>query len=119
MKNNRILGFLLILVLSHLSSLILPWWIFSLVAIAVVWLFSFKEKEAFLISFLAVFILWLVYSLWLNGRNSFILGNQVGEIFGGLTAVPLVLIGALVAGIIAGFSGWLGSQIRHITVNNK
>ena len=115
--NKQVLAFALILVFGHLSSLILPWWIIGLVTFVVILVMNLKESAGFLIGFFAVFLLWLVYSIWLNVQNSFILNTQIGELFGGLNGKMLIFISALIAGIIGGLGGWLGSQFNGLLKN--
>ena len=68
------------------------------------------------VPFLAVFFLWLVYAIWLNSKNTFILSNQVGELFGGIPGWSVIILGALVAGMLSGLAGWTGSAIRESSV---
>ncbi len=115
--NKAVIAFLLILVLGHLSSLILPWWIIAVITFLVVLLFNFKESSGFFIGFFGVFLLWLVYSIWLNVQNSFILNTQIGQLFGGLNGKILIIISAVIAGMVGGLGGWLGSQVNGFFKN--
>lgn len=112
--NKRVLAFVLILIFGHLCSLILPWWIIALVTFVIIVVMNLKEGAGFLIGFFAVFLLWLVYSIWLNVQNSFILNTQIGELFAGLNGKLLIFISAFIAGLVGGLGGWLGSQVSGL-----
>lgn len=117
MKKTHLIVFLVTIIGVHLASLILPWWIFALVTFLVVLLSGLETKEGWWIGFLAVFFLWLVYAIWLNSKNSFILNNQIGSLFGDIPGWLLLVISALLAGIISGLAGFLGSAMRRIILS--
>lgn len=112
------LAFVLILVFGHLCSLILPWWNIALVTFVIILVMNLRESTGLLIGFFAVFLLWLVYSIWLNVQNSFILNKQIGELFGGLNGKILIIISAFIAGLVGSLGGWLGSQVRGLLKNS-
>ncbi len=112
--NKTILALLILILGSHLISLFGIWWLFVIIPILVFVLPSFKNLNAFWISFLGVFLLWLVYSIWLNMGDSFNLANKIGDLFGGLPGIIIAVIGSTLAGFLGGLSGWIGSETRKL-----
>ena len=110
--NKTLIALLVLIGGCHLISLAGVWWLFILIPFLVFLIPNFKTLNAFWISFLAVFILWLVYSIWLNMGDSFNLGNKIGELFGGLPGLILIFLGCTIAGLLAGLAGWIGCELR-------
>ena len=114
--------FLLILILTFLASLIFPWWILiPIVFLLCCWL-SKSLKSAFLISFLAVFILWLTLNFYYSIANDHILTKRIAELFG-LGSYPfswlwMVLLSPLPGAITAGFAGASGYLTKQLLVKN-
>ncbi len=114
------MAYLLILVLGGIASLFGPWWVIAPVCFAVSWWKCKKGGQAFGISALAVVTLWLGYSFYLHSAASVDFSARVAGIFTGSIpalqnapgiAVVLVIAG-LVSGLVGGFSGLAGVQIR-------
>jgi len=71
---------------------------------------------------MAIFILWLLMSLFLSFQNEHILANRVGEMLGLKPAsynwLLVALISALPGAITAGFAGASGFLLRKVFSNN-
>ncbi|MCB0600427.1 MAG: hypothetical protein KDC28_04340 [Saprospiraceae bacterium] len=111
MKNFWIILLALVLV-CHLASLVLPWWSFAVIIGLAVFILQFPVRKAFPLGFLAVFVTWLLWSVWLYKTNATVLTPKVGELFGGLPPVALILVLSFLGGLIGGFAGWAGAALR-------
>src|SRR5690554_4131609 len=99
--------FLLIIVIAFIGQLIFPWWIIIPIAIICCGLKANSATSAFRNSFMAIFILWLLASIFLSFQNDHILSNRVGEMLGLKLAsynwFLLAIISAFPGAITAGF----------------
>lgn len=114
--------FLLIIVIAFISQLIFPWWIIIPIATICCGLKANSATSAFISSFMAIFILWLMMSMFLSFQNDHILSNRVGEMLGLKLAsynwILVALISSLPGAITAGFAGTSGFLLRKIFSNN-
>lgn len=108
-----LISLVLLVAACHLISLFLPWWSFAIVVGLVLFWLDFPSKRAFLLGFLAIFLNWLIWSLWMHQSNATILTPKIGQLFGGLPTLVILLVSALIGGLIGGFSGWAGAAIRQ------
>ena len=98
----------MVILISGIAQLYLPWWIIAPIAFAVCYLFKLKAGEAFLVSFMAIFILWGGYAYYLDMNNGHILCKRVAALLH-LSLPPLILlITGLVGGLVAGLAGLAG-----------
>lgn len=114
--------FLLILILTFLAGLLFPWWaLIPVVFLLCCWL-SKSLKSAFLISFFAVFILWLILNFYYSSANDHILAKRVAELFGlgnsSISWLWMVLLGPLPGAITAGFAGASGYLTKQTFIKN-
>lgn len=113
-----ILLFLLILITTFLIGLLFPWWaLIAAVFLLTFWL-SKTTKSAFLIPFFAVFLLWMILSIYYSNQNEHILSRRVAELFG-LGDSPfnwlwIVLLSPLPGAITAGFAGVSGNLAKQL-----
>lgn len=114
--------FLLIIVIAFIGQLILPWWIIIPITMVCCGLKANSVTSAFLSSFMAIFMLWLLTSIFLSFQNDHILSNRVGEMLGLKLAsynwILVALISSLPGAITAGFAGVSGFLLRKIFSNN-
>ena len=112
--------YILIIILGAIASFFGPWWIIGPVCFAVCYWKATKPGKAFAISALAAISLWLGYSLYLNAVSEVNLSDKIAGIFTGgapaLDGVPkiavIILLVSLVSGLVGGFSGMAGVQVR-------
>lgn len=111
--------FVLILVLSFVFQLLLPWWVIAPVAFICCLIRARQAFPAFLISFLAIFLLWLVTSILISSRNDHILSTRVGQMLGlGVSTYSwllVALISSTLGAIVAGFAGVSGYLLKRLT----
>ena len=100
--------FALILAISLLLQLFLPWWIIAPVAFGLAFWRSQSARQAFLAGFGAIFVLWLVAAMIPDFRNDHILSTKVAILFPVRYPVLLMLVTALIGGLVGGLASWSG-----------
>jgi hypothetical protein len=105
MKNSVL--FIVLFAATILGSLILPWWIIAPLAIVLTYISKPSPFIGFILSFLAVFLAWII-SIYLIDNGT------VSELMGKLFEVPAFLtpiIAALIGGITSGIFGLGGALL--------
>ena len=103
-----------IIALSYLSGIWLPWWVIVPSAGLVCFLNGLRPNQSFGISFLAGALLWGGLAYYADYKNSGILSAQIGELFGGLPGIALVITTAILGGLVAGLGGLTGSTLQRL-----
>jgi hypothetical protein len=73
---------------------------------------------SFIGGFVAIFLLWMVWSLWIDSANGGVLSSRIAAIMGIPQSMPwlLALLSGVMAGLTAGFAGltgnWLGDAVK-------
>lgn len=98
----------MILLFSAIAQLVLPWWIVPVIAYGSAWVGSKSAGKAFLSGFLAIFLLWTGYALWIYINNDGILASRVGGLLGGLPGWLMPLITGLLGGLASGTAAFAG-----------
>ena len=97
---------LLLAVLTFLSGVFLPqWWFVAVIGFALAMIFREGLGRTALITFLAVFLVWLGTAMYIDAGNDSILSGRIGNLFGGLS--PFLL--AAVTGLLGGLCALLGA----------
>ncbi|WP_373551219.1 hypothetical protein [Haliscomenobacter sp.] len=94
--------------------LFLPWWSVAIVALV----FGYMATNGLRAFSQASTILALVWGMWVqrhNVPNGGLLAGKIGALFGGISAIELVLITAAIGGLIGGLFGYLGYSFRQVT----
>lgn len=108
---NILIQFILTAIITWLAQLFLPWW--SLVIIAGIIALFFTHKygaTSFFVGFLSVGLVWFLAAFMAtNGVDNQILPAKMGELFGGLSRMSLILTTAAIGGIMGGFGALTGS----------
>src|SRR5215212_1382219 len=96
-----LLATLLIVLLSYIAGLFLPWWSIAIVAFLVCLLVRPSPGIGFLTGFTGIFLLWTIVALWIDIKNEHILSHKIAQLFslGGSSALMIIvtaLVGALV-----------------------
>jgi hypothetical protein len=109
------LPFLLIAVLSAVAQLFLPWWIIAFVAFGVCFWRSKTGWRAFGNGFLGIAVVWFVYALIIHLQTDGILTGRMADLFFKTkTPILLLLITPLIGGLVGGFAGLAGRQLRAV-----
>ena len=104
---------LLILVLSAITQLALPWWIVALVAFGLCFGQARTGKTAFWAGFGGVALSWLLPAAWLAYQNDGLLAHRVAQLLPlGGSAPALVVVAGLTAGLVGGLAGLAGVLLR-------
>ncbi|WP_044198807.1 hypothetical protein [Dyadobacter tibetensis] len=108
------LNFLLVLILAGVSQLLAPWWVIALVPFLVhIWRPS-GYLAAFLSSFLAVALLWLLYSGYQHIESGGAISERITQVFRLPNATLLVVLTGLIGGLMAGLAGMAGYSIKNL-----
>jgi len=114
--------FLLIIIIAFLAQLIFPWWIIIPITLLCCYIRAKTARSAFILSFLSIFTLWIIMSVFLSFQNEHLLANRVGEMLGlspsSYNWIVVGLIATLPGALTAAFSGVSGFFLRKIIGNN-
>ncbi len=105
---------LLIMVLSFLVQLWLPWWSMVFPCVAISFLAGRKAAASFFAGFLAIGILWLGLSLYIDLATASTLSQKVAGLFPGQSVSVLRSIMVLVGGLVGGFASLSGFSIKAL-----
>ena len=108
-----IISVLLTIIIGFVAHQYTPWWFIVIVVALVCAGTGLKNGAGFVSGFLGVALLWGLYAGWINAGNEGILASRMGNLFGGLSSISIVLITALIAGILGGLAGLTGSLGRQ------
>lgn len=113
--------FILLVIVTFIAQLILPWWIILPITFLVSFYFNKKPWRSFIIGFTALFLLWTFYSFYLSWMNDHLLANRIGLLLGlaksNINWLWVVLLSGLPAAIIAGLAGLAGQYTRKAFTN--
>lgn len=101
-----------ILVGGAVGQGLLAWWSLPVLAALIALIFRMRPRPALLGGFLGGLLLWGGYAAILNAQNEGIMSGRIGELFGGLSGMLLVLFTGLFGGIFASLGAWTGSLAR-------
>ncbi|MFC6101744.1 hypothetical protein [Olivibacter domesticus] len=108
--------FITLFVASLIAQLLLPWWIILPITLFISYFFNKSPWFSFIISFIAIYLMWLLFSTYQSSMNDHILGNRIGVLFGLSPNFGgwflMALISGIPGGIVAGFGGLAGQYIR-------
>jgi DNA-binding transcriptional regulator of glucitol operon len=99
----------LIFVLSYVVQLFLPWWSMALVCYGVCFALKVNKWYAFSGSLLAVFFLWVLKAYFADQNFDVPMSSLLGGLFGNVSTSAVFFLTGLIGGMVAGFSGLLGS----------
>jgi hypothetical protein len=106
--------FVLLLILSLAASYILPWWIIAVIAFAVSLLMANRAGHAFWSGFSAMFLAWLVLSLFKSMPNDHQLAERVAQLFGLPHWTLLLLITCIIGGLVGALSALSGYYVKQV-----
>jgi hypothetical protein len=110
--------FLIILIVSFVSSYFLPWWVAALIAFLAALFIGKTSGRSFWSGFGAIFILWVILALLKSIPNDNILAGRVIQLF----PLPhnwilLLLITALIGGLVGGLAALSGILTKKVFKN--
>src|SRR5690606_13712987 len=108
--------FLIIIILSFLLQLFLPWWVICAVAFGAAFWKAKNTGHAFGSAFFAIFTLWIAVALFYTIPNGNILANRIGAMLSlpdtTINWVIVLLLSGVIGGLAAAFCGLAGYYIR-------
>lgn len=114
MKNKFILNLIITLVLAFLLLQMTPWWSMAIIAGLVAAVIHPNGPQSFFSGFLGIGLAWGISAFMINSQNDSILASQLGDLFGGVGPIALILITAIVGSLLGGFGALTGSLARGI-----
>jgi hypothetical protein len=104
----------LIVLLSTLVQLVLPWWSLAVIAFAVCAWRSDSGGQAFIIGFLSIALVWMTYALIIHLHTKGIFTSRVGALLfkSSSVALPLVVT-VILGGLVGGLAGLTGFFVRR------
>ena len=111
--------FLAIIILCFFLQMILPWYIIIIISFATCGIVGKTGKIAFWQSFFAIFLLWIGYALFKTLPNDNLLASRVAVMLQVNIWWILLLVTGLLAGLVAGVSGFCGYHFRIAMLTKK
>ncbi|WP_342647289.1 hypothetical protein [Mucilaginibacter sp. CSA2-8R] len=108
--------FVLLLILSLAASYILPWWTIAIMAFVASLLMANRAAQAFWSGFAALFLAWMVLSLFKSMPNEHQLAERVAQLFGLPHWTLLLLITCVIGGLVGGLSALSGYYIKQVVM---
>lgn len=110
--------FLIILILSFLSSYFLPWWAAAIIGFLAALITGKTSRQSFWSGFGSIFILWVILALLKSIPNDHILAGRVVQLF----PIPhqwvlLLLIAASIGGLVGGMAALSGMLTKKFLKN--
>jgi hypothetical protein len=110
--NKNIINFTATIILALVLSLFLPWWSVIVAAFTTALFVPLKKAAVFFTPFIAVLVLWIIYSYVLSSANDFILAKRIAILLP-LNGNPylLMFVSGLIGGVAAGIAAIFGKQL--------
>lgn len=110
---------LLVVLLTYLLQLFLPWWIIFVSAGTAGIIIGNKGFSAFAAGFLGVGLLWFAQAYFIDQANESILSAKVAELFTLSSSIQLILATALLGAICGGFGALTGYFLGGVFKKDK
>jgi hypothetical protein len=104
--------FIIILILTLLSSFLLPWWAIVIIAFLAALYAGKTSGRAFASGFGAVFIDWLILALFKTIPNDNILATRVAHLFQLPNWVFILITTAFIGGLVGGMAALSGVLVK-------
>jgi hypothetical protein len=101
--------------LCFILQYFLPWWTLAIGAFIGGYAFGKNGWSAFASGFVAVGLLWLVASIFIDVQTQSILTEKVARIFPTKTTTLLFVLTAIIGGLPAGFAALTGKLVKSST----
>ncbi|SDK43880.1 hypothetical protein SAMN04487898_108169 [Pedobacter sp. ok626] len=111
--------FIVIVILSFLLQMVLPWWIIIIISFVTCGLIGKTGKIALWAPFFAILLLWTAIALFKTLPNDNILATRVAQMFGIQDWWLILVLTALLGAFTAGVSGFCGYHFRKAVLVTK
>lgn len=111
--------FIVIVVLSFLLQMVLPWWIIVIISFVTCGLIGKTGKIALWSPFFAILLLWTGMALFKSIPNNHLLAQRVAQMVGAQSWLLILLLSVLLGAFIAGISGYCGYHFRKAVLLKK
>lgn len=111
--------FIVIVILSFLLQMVLPWWIIIIISFVTCGLIGKTGKIALWAPFFAILLLWTAIALFKTLPNDNILAMRVAQMFGIQAWWLILVLTALLGAFTAGVSGFCGYHFRKAVLVTK
>ncbi|MDR6784730.1 ABC-type multidrug transport system fused ATPase/permease subunit [Pedobacter africanus] len=111
--------FIVIVVLSFLLQMFLPWWIIVIISFATCGLIGKTGKISLWAPFFAILLLWTGMALFKSIPNNHILAQRVAQMVGAQSWLMVLLFTAVLGAFTAGISGFCGYHFRKAVLVKK
>ena len=109
-----IIAILSIIVLSVVTTWLLPWWMIAVCSVLVGLLVYQKPHKAFFAGFFAIALFWLVAILMKDVPNQHILSSRMATVFGLPNYTLLIAVNVFLGALIGGLSAWGASLLVYV-----
>ena len=110
---NAWVSLVLILALAAAAQVFLPWWSLAVAAFAVALALAPTGRAAFWAGFAGAGLSWVLPAAWLAYQNGGLLARRVAQLLPlGGSAVALVAVAGVVAGLAGGLAALAGAWLR-------
>jgi hypothetical protein len=104
---------LLMVLLSVVACLYLPWWTIAIVAFIVAALIPQKPLKSFFTGFISLFLLWGGLAWFLSSNNNHLLAHKISVLILKMDSpILLIAVTATIGALVAGFGALAGSFVR-------
>lgn len=111
--------FIIIIILSFLLQLVLPWWIIVIISFVTCGLIGKTGKIALWAPFFAILLLWTGMALFKSMPNNNVLAMRVAVMFGVQSWWLILVLSALLGAFTAAISGYCGYHFRKAVLVSK
>ena len=115
-----IVSVILIMLLSFISGLYLPWWSIAVVAFIVAIVIHQTPGMSFFTGFIALFLLWSILTFWISNNNGHLFAHKLSAlIFKKDSPWLLVFVSAIIGALVAGLAAMTGSFLLKLYYLSK
>lgn len=114
-----IVKIVLIIVLSFLGQMVLPFWIVAIAGILASLVIKSNGFTSFLAGFLGVFILWFLSAYFIDQGAQSILSDKMITIIPVGSVMLLITVSAVIGGLVGGFGALTGSILQSLVSPEK
>ena len=106
----KVVGLAIVIgIISFFAQSLGPWWSGVVVAFLASALAQLKPLEGFIAGLLGLGLMWGISAGIIDNDNESILSSRIGEMFGGIPAIGIVLITFAIGAVLGGLASLSGS----------